>query len=137
MWLLLSGASCEFAGSVWGAGWVGNAVLIAGYLMLVIFAATNIATTGMVLVAAGLLSNLVVIAVDGGMPVRGIQPGAADGPRHHGIRPGDHLTALADEVRIAPLGETVSAGDIVISIGAAAAVATLMRPRRRVQPASR
>ena len=62
-------------------------VLVAGYLLLVGFALRNAGLTGMVLVAFGLLANLAVIVVDGGMPVRGLPAGAADGPRHHGDTP--------------------------------------------------
>ena len=46
-------------------------------------------------------------------------PACRIGRRHHGERPGDHLTGLADVVHLAPLGETVSAGDIVLSLGVA------------------
>jgi hypothetical protein len=72
-----------------------------------------------------------VIAVDGGMPVRGVPAGAALGPRHHGVRPGDHLVELSDQIRLAPLDVTVSPGDIVLSLGVATVTAGLMRPRRR------
>jgi hypothetical protein len=95
----------------------------------------NIRVTGMVLVAAGLLSNLVVISVDGGMPVRGLPPGQSAGPRHHGLGPGDRLTGLADIVRIEPLGQTVSGGDLVLSLGAATVTFGLLRPGRRRAPA--
>ena len=83
-------------------------------MLLIGFALRNAGLTGMVLVAVGLLANLTVIAVDRGMPVRGLPAGVSDGWRHHGERPGDHLTGLADVVRLTPLGETVSAGDIVL-----------------------
>ena len=134
--LLLGGAGCEFVGSRWIAGAVGTGVLVAGYLLLVGFALRNAAVTGMVLVAFGLLANLTVIALNGGMPVRGLPAGADYGPRHHGERPGDHLTALADVVRLAPLGETVSPGDLVLSLGVATVAAGLMRPRRRAMGAA-
>jgi hypothetical protein len=129
--LLLAGAGSEFAGSHLGAGWFGSALLIGGYVLLLSFAVANVALTGMVLVAVGLVANLTVIALDGGMPVRGVPPGASYGARHHGERPGDHLTGLADVVRVSPLGETVSAGDIVLSLGVATVVVGLMRPARR------
>jgi len=139
--LLLAGAGCEFVASHWGAGWIGSALLVAGYGLLVGFALRNAAMTGMLLVAVGLAANLAVIALDGGMPVRGAPVGASYGPRHHGERSGDRLTGLSDVVRVAPLGETVSAGDLVLSLGAAVVVVGLMGPprrqlrRRRPQPA--
>jgi hypothetical protein len=129
--LLLAGAACEFA-SRWVAGPAGAVLLIAGYVLLIAFALRNLATAGMVLVAIGLLANLVVISVDRGMPVRGLPAGSIYGWRHHGERPGDRLTGLADVVRIQPLGEMVSAGDIVLCVGVATVVATRMRPSRRL-----
>jgi hypothetical protein len=86
----------------------------------------------MVLVAFGLFANATVITLNGGMPVRGLPAGATAGARHHGERPGDHLTALADVVHLAPLHETVSPGDLVLSLGVATVVVGLMRPRRPV-----
>src|ERR1700722_20519325 len=69
--LLLGGAVAEFAGSRWGDGAVGTGILIAGYLLLVGFALRNLAITGMVLVAMGLLANLTVIALNGGVAAPG------------------------------------------------------------------
>src|SRR5579864_8478412 len=117
--VLLAGAVCEFVGSRWGSGSVGLAVLVAGYVLLLGFAARNAAHPGLVLIAAGLLANVLVIGLDHGMPVRGLPAGTTEGARHHGIRPGDRLTGLADVVRLRPLGETVSAGDLVLAVGVA------------------
>lgn len=133
VWLLLGGAGCEFATDSWGSGWIGFAVLVVGYLALIGFAARNLRLVGMVLVVVGLVANLTVIALDGGMPVRGVPAGAAYGPRHHGEGSGDRLVALADVVSIAPLGETVSAGDLVLALGVATVVVGLMEPSRRLR----
>jgi hypothetical protein len=127
--VLLAGAVCEFVGSRWGSGGVGLAVLLAGYVLLVAFALRNFARPGLVLIGAGLLANLLVIGLDRGMPVRGLPPGVTDGPRHHGIRPGDHLTGLADVVHLGPIGQTVSAGDLVLAVGIATAAAAALRTR--------
>jgi Family of unknown function (DUF5317) len=132
--LLVAGAGCELAGSRWGAGWPGTAIVVAGYVLLLGFAVRNAALTGMVLVAMGLAANLTVIALDGGMPVRGLAPGAYGG-RHHAERPGDHLTGLADVVPITPIGETVSAGDLVLALGVATVLVGALRPSRRRGPA--
>jgi hypothetical protein len=129
--LLLGGAVCELAGNRWDAGTVGTGIIVAGYLLLLAFAAHNAAITGMVLVAAGLLANALVIAIDNGMPVRGAPPGATFGARHHGERPGDHLSGLADVIHAPLVGETVSAGDLVLSLGMATVVVSLLRPPRR------
>lgn len=135
--LLVGGAVCAFAGSRWGTGTLGAALTVSGYLLLLGFALRNLALTGMVLVTCGLLANLAVIAVDGGMPVRGVPPGTAYGPRHHGVRPGDRLVELSDQIRVAPLDATVSPGDIVLALGVATLTAGLMRPRRHPATALR
>jgi Family of unknown function (DUF5317) len=129
--LLLAGAACEAVAGWWVSGWTGFALVIAGLVLLLGFAACNLKMTGMVLVAAGLLSNLTVIAINGGMPVRGVPGAATFGPRHHGLRPGDHLTGLADVVHVSWLGQTISAGDIVLAVGVATVVVALLRPARR------
>lgn len=126
IWLLPLGAACELAGYLWGLGFV-----IAGYVVLIAWSAANVRFPGLLLVTAGLLSNLVVITVDGGMPVRGAPPGVALSARHHGESPSDRLTGLADVVRVAPIGQTVSAGDLVLALGAATAAFSLARPARR------
>lgn len=140
-WLgvLLAGAVCEFVGSRWGSGSVGLPVLVAGYVLLVGFAVRNVAHPGLVLIAVGLLANALVIGLDHGMPVRDLPPGTTDGVRHHGVRPGDRLTGLADVVRLSPLGETVSGGDVVLAVGVATAVASALRsrPGRAGTPAPR
>src|SRR5436190_24150713 len=67
--LLLAGAACELAAR-WVAGAAGAGIIRAGYVLIICFALRNAALTGMVLVAVGLVANLTVIAVNGGMPVR-------------------------------------------------------------------
>ncbi len=140
--LLIGGAVCEYAGSRWGTATAGTVLLAVGYFLLLGFALRNVALTGMVLVACGLLANLAVIVVDHGMPVRGVPAGMADGPRHHGVRPGDRLLELSDQIRLTPpiwSGDraTVSPGDIVLSLGVVTLTAGLMRPRRRPAMAER
>jgi hypothetical protein len=131
--LLLAGAAAEL-GTRWVGGAAGAGLIVAGYVLIICFALRNAAITGMVLVAVGLLANLTVIAVNGGMPVRGLPAGVSDGWRHHGERPGDRFTGLGDVVPLTPLGETVSGGDLVLSLGVATVVVSLMRPRRRPAP---
>ncbi len=135
--LLVAGAVCAYAGSRWGTETAGTLVTVVGYLLLLGFALRNLALTGMILVTCGLLANLAVIVVDGGMPVRGVPAGTAYGPRHHGVRPGDRLLELSDHIRLTPLDLTVSPGDIVLSLGVATVTAGLMRPRRRPAMADR
>jgi hypothetical protein len=132
LWLLLAGAVCAFVASRLQNGSAGLAVEIAGYLLLLGFAARNFRLTGMVLVTVGLLANLTVIALDSGMPVKGFPPGASLGSNHHGEQSGDRLTGLADVVSLQPVwNKTVSGGDIVLALGTATLTFGLLRPPRR------
>jgi hypothetical protein len=110
-------------------------LLIASYAVLVVFFAANIRTAGMPLIALGFVLNIVVIGVNGGMPVsdhalrvaygsgyaeqrRELTSGEG-GAKHHLQGPDDHVTWLADEIPIpAPVRIVVSVGDLVSLIGA-------------------
>lgn len=128
-----TGALCELVSSLWVGGATGLALLAFGYVLLIAFAARNVAIVGSVLVIAGLMANLAVMIADGGMPVRGLPPASGFGPRHHGMRPGDHLTALGDVVAVPALGEVFSAGDLLLAAGVVTMVVTVNLPvgRRR------
>ena len=118
----------------WVAGGPGVALLVAGDAALAATALGARRHPGMVLVAAGLLANLAVVAADGGMPVRDLPPGAVAAGHHHGLGPGDHLTGLADDLRVPALGVTFSAGDVVAGLGGAVAAFGWLQPapgRRR------
>ena len=125
------GALCELVASLWVGSTAGLVLLIAGYALLICFAARNLAITGSVLVIAGLLANLTVMAVDGGMPVRGVPAASGFGPRHHADRPGDHLVALGDVISVSPLGEVFSAGDLLLGAGVATMLVAVAVPNRR------
>ena len=103
--------------SRWVGGGAGVGVMAAGYAFLVAFAAANSRHPGMVLIAAGLLANLLVVLLNAGMPVRDMPAGVTLAGHHHGLSARDHLTGLADTVRISPLDETVSPGDIILAVG--------------------
>lgn len=117
VWLLAAGATCEAVADKWIPGAAGLWLVVGGYTLMLGFAAVNLPHGGSVLIAVGLFSNLLVIGVNGGMPVRGVTPGAQLGGHHHGQMAGDRLTSLADVVYVAPLGETLSAGDILLVSG--------------------
>ena len=115
----------------------GLAAMAAGYAALAGFAVANGRHPGMVVAAVGLLANLAVMLADGGMPVRGQPAGVQIGDHHHGLSTRDDLAGLADTIRIAPLGEMVSPGDLLVAGGGAIAgffwfepVGTPRRPGR-------
>ncbi len=129
--LLAAGALLSAVGTWVAAGDPGVAVAAAGYALLAGFAGRHREHPGMVLIAAGLVANLVVMAADGGMPVRGLAPGVSNG-LHHSLTSADHLPALSDVIAVPALGLTVSPGDLVLSLGGAmAAFGWLVDPRRR------
>lgn len=118
-------------------------LLVASYAFLLAFAAANVAIVGMWMVATGVAMNLAAIALNAGMPVRAdalVAAGLADPGRagevglaakHHLERPSDRLPALGDIIPVAPLGEVVSFGDVVMAVGAANVVARMLAPAPR------
>lgn len=129
-----AGALCELVASLWVGGATGLVVLVAGYALLICFAARNLAVTGSVLVIAGLVANVTVMAVDAGMPVSGVTAASGFGPRHHAQRAGDHLTALGDVISVPALGEVFSAGDLLLAAGVATMLVAVAVPNRRRGP---
>ncbi len=120
----------------------GLALVLVSYLLLLGFAVANASLVGMWLVALGVALNLLVIGVNGGMPVRpsalvaaGItRPGEVQaldlGAKRHLERPSDRLTFMADVFPVSPLGEVLSFGDIALNVGLANVIVNLMRPVR-------
>lgn len=114
-------------------------LLLTSYAALFAFTAANARLLGMALVTLGLALNFLVIAVNSGMPVRptavvsaGItdQKGLQDihlRSKHHYERPSDRLMVLADVIPVRPLREVLSIGDVIMSIGTALVLATLLR----------
>lgn len=119
---------------------LGPAALLASYGLLLAFAWVNRRLPALWLVIAGLALNLVVIGVNGGMPVsaRAVEVAGAD-PRglaasgtlkHHLMEPDDVLTPLADVIGIPePVGAVVSIGDLLLYVGVAVLVVSVMLGR--------
>lgn len=119
---------------------VGTAVLASSYGLLVAFAWMNRRLPALWLVIGGLLLNILVIAVNGGMPVSASAldtAGArvegllsADTAKHHLMGPDDTLTPLADVIGIPPpIGAVISIGDVLLYAGVAALVVAVMLGR--------
>lgn len=135
--LIAAGTALEIAGTRFVPGLPGRLLMEAGYAGLLAFAAANARRTGLVLIATGLAANLLVIVVDGGMPVRDRPAAVALADQHHGLSRSDHLTFLADTIPVGAAGETLSPGDVVLAVGAAVAAFGWLEPaptrtRRRV-----
>ncbi|MDP8992345.1 MAG: DUF5317 domain-containing protein [Actinomycetota bacterium] len=140
--LLIAGLAFQLASAALDSA-AGLVLLVTSYLLLLAFAAANVAVVGMWLVALGVALNLMVIAVNGGMPVRpsALVAAGVAGPeevhdlglkgKRHLERPSDRLTAFSDIIPVPLLSEVLSFGDIVLNVGLADVVMNLMRPPRR------
>lgn len=120
------------------------AVLSLSYLLLLAFAGANLRVAGVALVMVGLASNMLVIGVNGGMPVsrHALEvSGQADvlqlllkdeGAKHHLMTSADHLTQLGDVIPIGtPIKQVVSVGDAFVYAGLAWLIVAVMRGRTR------
>lgn len=119
---------------------VGTAVLVGSYVLLGAFAWVNRRLPAVWLVLTGLALNLVVIGVNGGMPVSAVAldtagtsaEGLSNGGtlKHHLMGPGDTLTPLADVIGIPPpVSAVISIGDVLLYAGIAVVVVAVMLGR--------
>jgi hypothetical protein len=115
-------------------------LLIGSYTLLLAFAFVNRRLPALWLVIAGLAMHLLVIGVNGGMPVSagaleiaGGRPDRLAGEgtlKHHLMGPDDRLTPLGDVIGIPPpIGAVISLGDVVLYLGVAALVVAIMLGR--------
>jgi hypothetical protein len=113
---------------------VGVAILLASYVALLGFCASNLRTRGIELIGLGIALNAVVIALNLGMPYK-----VADGlPRettvkHRPTRDSDVAVFLSDQIVFGdPVDAAISVGDIVLAAGIVElAYFGSRRPRRR------
>lgn len=117
-------------------------------VVLLAFALSNSHVTGVLVIGAGLLLNLVAVVINDGMPVRGSALVAAEvvtaeelpgvelsGARHlEGST--DRLAVLGDVLPVRVTREVLSFGDLMVVAGAADALRELVRRRRRTWSAS-
>jgi hypothetical protein len=119
---------------------VGSIVLAGSYGLLGAFAWVNRRLPAVWLVMVGLALNILVIAVNGGMPVSAgaleTAGARADGLagagtlKHHLMGPDDLLTPLGDVIGIPPpIGAVISIGDVLLYAGVAILVIAVMLGR--------
>lgn len=100
-----------------------------------------VAVTGSV-VLAGAALNAVAMVLNGGMPyspaaaARAGGTAVADTVKNAAAQPGTRLLPLGDVIAVPPLHAVVSVGDLLITVGIAALIATSMRRRAPVPAAS-
>ena len=137
--LLVAGVVVQAAAAFAPGGAV--AIILLSYAILLAFAAANLSHVGMGVVFVGIAMNLVVIGLNGGMPVRAdaiVEAGivrrnevhALDfGSKRHLERPDDRLTFLGDIVPFPGAREVLSFGDLAMSVGVADVLVHLLRRR--------
>jgi hypothetical protein len=126
---------------------VAFAMLMASFTLIVTWCTYNRHLRALLVVAAGVALNALVVGVNGGMPVRLPDDASAesiaaldDSVEHHLERDDDHLLPLADVIVLPrPLNRSISAGDVLILAGIAAALVEGSRsdraPAGAAQPA--
>lgn len=117
-------------------------LILASYVLLLLFTAANLHHAGMGVVLVGIALNVAVIGVNGGMPVRadaivaaGIVereqiPALDFGSKRHLETEDDRLTLLGDIIPVPVAEEVLSFGDLAMSVGVAAVLVNLLRRRR-------
>jgi len=137
--LALVGLALQFIPAPSGHHWVPVALLLASYAVLLLFVAANFRYIGFWLVAAGFALNILVIALNGGMPVndhalreaygssyQGTRTSllSTGGAKHHLARADDLLLPLSDVIPVgSPVHNVFSVGDMVAIFGVAWALA--------------
>lgn len=143
-WMLLAaGIATQAAAGRIGGPDATTTLVLASYILLLVFAAMNLHLIGMGVVMVGMASNAMVIGLNDGMPIRPsavVAAGLATPEEAERMRadvkrrpeqPSDRLVVLADIVPVPPLREVVSFGDLAIGVGVADVIVHLMRPRNR------
>ena len=120
---------------------VAVAALVGSYALLIAFVWVNRRLPAAPLLLVGLVLNMTVIALNGGMPVSesaidisggqsGSLPAAIDDGKHHVMTSSDVLTPLADIIALPPPVATVlSIGDLCLYAGIVAFTVIVMRGR--------
>jgi hypothetical protein len=133
-WLVFAGLTIQVGGELTTAlvfpelseGFGGIALLALSYFLLITFVALNFQLPGMYFIGAGLALNLIVIFLNGGMPVsldavRAAGFEAADyletAVKHEPFGRGTILGFLGDIIPIPIIRRAVSIGDVVLGIG--------------------
>lgn len=145
-WLLFIALGLQ-AGTNWlpeGSLNLGVAMMLFSYVLLLIMVWANRSKSGMWIAGIGVLANLIVIAVNGGMPVLAgaaevasgftiSEPDFSNSFKHVLLDETSRLTFFADviPIRLADIGEVISLGDIFLALGLGMFLEhELRRPRR-------
>jgi Family of unknown function (DUF5317) len=147
--LALTGMALQFVSGPGSA--VPLVSLYLSFVLLIVFTVKNLGIVGFPLIMAGVLCNVFVIGVNGGMPVSTHALVASDQarflralehdpyPKHHLATADDQLRFLGDVIPVPdPVAQAISLGDILLYAGAGVVVVATMRgaPIRREEQAA-
>ncbi len=123
--------------------WLGVGLLIASYVALLGFVIVNARLPGFALISVGFALNVLVISLNGGMPVSGHALAEAYGPsygtvvtelrasggaKHHLERSDDVLVPLTDVIALgSPVHLVMSVGDVLFFLGVTWVIAAATR----------
>jgi hypothetical protein len=144
-WLALVGLALQF---VTGPGsTVPLACLYLSFALLIVFTIKNIRVLGFSVILAGVLCNLLVIGINGGMPVSKHALRASDQgqflgelennpyPKHHLATDDDLLRFLGDAIPLpSPIEQAISVGDLLTYGGVGIVIIGAMRKPRQIEP---
>ena len=115
--------------------------LYLSFALLIVFTVVNLRIFGFPVILAGVLCNLLVIGVNGGMPVSAHALVASDQgqflgdlennpyPKHHLATDDDLLRFLGDAIPVpSPVAQAISLGDILTYGGMGMVIVGAMRP---------
>jgi hypothetical protein len=127
LWLVYIGFIVQITALMWSPQWLEGGpevvVLALTNVPIAIFMALNHRLPGMIIAAAGLALNLLVISANGAMPVAtgaatGVNSEIEDsGVKHEWLDESTHFPWLADVIPVKPIGSVLSLGDILLAAG--------------------
>jgi hypothetical protein len=149
--LLIAGLVVQLVFVYWDPEWLGQggglAVVLGSNAAVAVWLFANRTLPGLMLAAAGMALNVVVIAANGAMPVlersaeaAGVTQSLEDaGLKHERMDDETILPWLGDAIPIPPFKEVLSVGDVVLALGLARVVDARMmshrKPRHRADAA--
>ncbi len=145
--LLFAAFGAQLVLGLWspGDGWpdaLGFGIFVGTFAALVVFCALNLHLTGMSIVLIGAALNLLVVALNGGMPVRladDAPPNRVDAletsATHLPEDDADALSALGDIIVLPdPVDRSISFGDLILGVGLVDVLVHASRHRKRTAP---
>lgn len=127
--LLIAGLVFQIAFLYWDPEWLGDTggllVILASNLAVAVWLVANRTLPGLLLAGAGMALNVLVIGVNGAMPVletsaekAGVEQSLDEASiKHERLDDDTILPWLADAIPVPPFKEVLSVGDVVLALG--------------------